>query len=148
MISTRLTQRQEQILNFLQQHHAKTGLVPSVREIQQAFGFASSNAIDSHLRALERKQYIKREFGKARAIAIRWGVYDDSPDRKPQIVEEPVEQLDLEAINSVDRRGANGTNGHSKGRVAANFGSLRLDDRTSLVPGDALTVLGLMEPDS
>jgi repressor LexA len=42
--------------------------MPSTREIQHYFGFASQTAAMSHLRALERKGVIQRLAGKARAV--------------------------------------------------------------------------------
>lgn len=44
--------------------------MPSTRDIQQHFGFASQTAAMSHLRALERKGAIRRLPGKARAVAF------------------------------------------------------------------------------
>jgi repressor LexA len=47
------------------------GLMPSTREIQEHFGFASQTAAMGHLRALERKGVISRLVGKARAVVLR-----------------------------------------------------------------------------
>ena len=44
--------------------------MPSTREIQSHFGFASQTAAMSHLRALERKGVIRRLAGKARAVVL------------------------------------------------------------------------------
>lgn len=63
-----LTQRQQQILDYLRMSQRKTGLMPSTREIQHYFKFASQTAAMSHLRALERKGVIQRLPGKARAV--------------------------------------------------------------------------------
>ena len=65
-----LTERQQQLLDFLRAEHASTGIMPSTREIQQHFGFASQTAAVSHLRALERKGIIERQTGKARAVSF------------------------------------------------------------------------------
>ena len=66
----KLTNRQQQLLDFLHQSHRETGVMPSTREIQAHFGFASQTAAMSHLRALERKGVIKRLPGKARAVVF------------------------------------------------------------------------------
>jgi len=58
--------------------------MPSTREIQHYFGFASQTAAISHLRALERKGIIQRLPGKARAVA-----FPDELDRA-EIVDVPV----------------------------------------------------------
>lgn len=71
-----LTLRQQEILDYLRKSQRMTGLMPSTREIQHAFGFASQTAAMSHLRALERKGAIQRLPGKARAV-----IFPDELDR-------------------------------------------------------------------
>ena len=73
-----LTDRQQQLLDFLHDEHRRCGIMPSTREIQEHFGFASQTAAVSHLRALEKKGVIKRRPGKARALE-----FSDSLDREP-----------------------------------------------------------------
>ena len=58
--------------------------MPSTREIQEHFGFASQTAAVSHLKALEKKGVIKRLEGKARGL-----MFTDSLDREP-IVDMPI----------------------------------------------------------
>ena len=65
-----LTSRQQQILDFIADSQTETGMMPSTREIQQHFGFASQTAAVNHLRALEKKGVIQRSAGKARAVAL------------------------------------------------------------------------------
>jgi repressor LexA len=65
-----LTDRQQQVLDFIADSQAARGLLPTTREIQQHFGFASQTAAVNHLRALERKGIIQRAAGKARAVAL------------------------------------------------------------------------------
>jgi len=65
-----LTKRQQEILDYLRDAHHRTGVMPSTREIQHFFGFASQTAAMSHLRALERKGAIMRLPGKARAVVL------------------------------------------------------------------------------
>jgi len=64
----KLTRRQQQILDYLHDAQRVTGVMPSTREIQHYFGFASQTAAMSHLRSLERKGAIQRLPGKARAV--------------------------------------------------------------------------------
>jgi repressor LexA len=66
----KLTDRQQQVLAFIEQEQASSGMVPSTREIQAHFGFASQTAAINHLRALEKKGVIQRQAGKARAVAV------------------------------------------------------------------------------
>ena len=63
-----LTKRQQELLAYLKEVHENTGLMPSTREIQEFFGFSSQTAAMGHLRALEKKGFIIRIPGKARAI--------------------------------------------------------------------------------
>jgi repressor LexA len=63
-----LTKRQQEILDFLKSSQRKHGIMPSTRELQRHFGFASQTAAMSHLRALERKGVIQRLACKARAV--------------------------------------------------------------------------------
>jgi repressor LexA len=79
-----LTQRQQEILDYLRLSQRQTGIMPSTREIQHFFKFASQTAAMSHLRALERKGVIQRLPGKARAV-----IFPDELDRG-EIVDIPV----------------------------------------------------------
>ena len=65
-----LTNRQQQVLEFIAAAQHKSGVTPSTREIQEHFGFASQTAAVNHLRALERKGVLQRHAGKARAMAL------------------------------------------------------------------------------
>lgn len=65
-----LTSRQQELLAFLRGYQRRQGLMPSTRDIQHHFGFASQTAAMSHLRALERKGVIRRLPGKARAVVF------------------------------------------------------------------------------
>lgn len=65
-----LTTRQQEVLEFIEQSQASRGVIPSTREIQEHFGFASQTAAVNHLKALQRKGIIQRLAGKARAVAL------------------------------------------------------------------------------
>lgn len=69
-MSTELTQRQLDIFNFIRSHIAAEGMPPTRAEISAAFGFASANAAESHLRALAQKGAIRLESGSARGIRL------------------------------------------------------------------------------
>ncbi len=83
-MSQGLTSRQQEIVDYLKDKQRTTGLMPSTREIQHYFGFASQTAAMSHLRALERKGVIQRLAGKARAV-----IFPEELDRE-QIVDIPI----------------------------------------------------------
>ena len=74
-----LTNRQQELVDFLKSYHQKTGIMPSTREIQNHFGFSSQTAAVSHLKALEKKGVIQRLPGKARAVVFPDDVGTPSP---------------------------------------------------------------------
>jgi repressor LexA len=63
-----LTTRQKQIYDFLVRNIREKGYAPSIPEIGARFRIASTNGVSDHLKALERKGYIRR-VGK-RAIEV------------------------------------------------------------------------------
>jgi repressor LexA len=65
-----LTQRQQEILDFIRGHQAAHGISPSRAEIQEHFGFASPNAVGDHLKALERKGVLQRAANIARGLVL------------------------------------------------------------------------------
>lgn len=67
----KLTDKQRQILFFIQTFCATRGFPPTVREIGQHFGIASTNGVDAHLLSLEKKGYIYRDPGLSRAIVLK-----------------------------------------------------------------------------
>ncbi|HZV55383.1 MAG TPA: transcriptional repressor LexA [Rhodocyclaceae bacterium] len=77
-----LTPRQQEILDFIRNSLEVLGAPPTRTEICSAFGFASPNAAEDHLRALAKKGAIVLEPGSARGIRL-------------------VEQLGLPLIGSV-----------------------------------------------
>ncbi|RIL37759.1 transcriptional repressor LexA [Staphylococcus equorum] len=65
-----LTKRQSEIFEYIKQTVHSKGYPPSVREIGEAVGLASSSTVHGHLSRLEEKGYIKRDPTKPRAIEI------------------------------------------------------------------------------
>ena len=63
-----LTKRQEMVLDFITQSISSRGYPPTLREIGSHMGIRSTNGVNDHLRALERKGYLKREDMKSRAL--------------------------------------------------------------------------------
>ena len=66
----KLTDRQEQVFEFIRQVMRGEHRPPTVREIAQHFGFRSPKAVTDHLNALERKGFIRRRERKSRNIEI------------------------------------------------------------------------------
>lgn len=67
---SKVSERQEAILNFIKEEVRLKGYPPSVREIGLAVGLASSSTVHGHLERLEKKGLIRRDPTKPRAIEI------------------------------------------------------------------------------
>lgn len=63
------TERQGAILNFIVEAIRDRGCPPTIAEIGEAFDIASTNGVNDHLNALEKKGYIVRS-SKARGIRV------------------------------------------------------------------------------
>lgn len=66
-----LTDRQQQVLHYIRQSITDRGYPPTLREIGAHMGIRSTNGVNDHLRALERKGYLTREDMKSRALRPR-----------------------------------------------------------------------------
>src|SRR6059058_2295090 len=72
-MSEPLTERQEKILAFIKKTILEQGYPPTIREIGLAFGIRSTNGVNDHLKALERKGYVSRGELKSRALTVLEG---------------------------------------------------------------------------
>ncbi len=68
--ATGLTARQKRILTFLRDAIEQRGYPPSIREIGEAVGLASSSSVAHQLRVLEQKGFIKRDPNRPRALEV------------------------------------------------------------------------------
>lgn len=124
-----LTPRQREILDFIRNTLEVLGAPPTRAEIAQAFGFASPNAAEDHLKALAKKGNIVLEPGSARGIRL-------------------VEQLGLPLIGSV----AAGSpllaveNQRSRVQVDSSLFSPRADYFLE-VRGNSMTGVGILDGD-
>lgn len=66
-----LTPRQAEILQLIRDTIEETGFPPTRMEIARMLGFASPNAAEEHLRALERKGAIEILDGTARGLRLK-----------------------------------------------------------------------------
>ncbi|HJL16662.1 MAG TPA: transcriptional repressor LexA [Sandaracinaceae bacterium LLY-WYZ-13_1] len=64
----KLTQRQKAVLDFIVESITDRGYPPTLREIGNHLGIKSTNGVNDHLRALERKGYLTREDMKSRTL--------------------------------------------------------------------------------
>lgn len=66
-----LTDRQRQLLEFIEDHIRIHGFPPSIREMADHMGIRSTNGVNDHLKALMKKGYIAKGQGlKSRAISL------------------------------------------------------------------------------
>lgn len=65
-----LTGRQQQILDYIRGEIHRRGFPPSVREIGEAVNLSSSSTVHSHLAALEKKGFLRRDPSKPRALEV------------------------------------------------------------------------------
>ncbi|CAM3440802.1 transcriptional repressor LexA [Bordetella sputigena] len=70
-MASKLTERQQQILDLIRQAVASTGFPPTRAEIAAALGFRSPNAAEDHLKALARKGAIELTAGASRGIRLK-----------------------------------------------------------------------------
>jgi repressor LexA len=77
-----LTERQRNVLEFIQSEQREKGVTPSTREIQSHFGLASQTSVMQYLAVLERKGFIDRHARKARALI--------TPVQKVRITDIPI----------------------------------------------------------
>ena len=66
----KLSKRQQEIMDYIKKEVKDKGYPPSVREIGEAVGLASSSTVHGHLARLEQKGLIRRDPTKPRAIEV------------------------------------------------------------------------------
>src|SRR5215831_1041157 len=65
-----LTERQQQILQFITKKQDSEGFTPTFREIAAHFGFNSPNAALEHVEAIRNKGFLKSLPGRARTLQV------------------------------------------------------------------------------
>ena len=66
----RLTDKQSAVLEYIRERRTEGFSMPTVREIQQRFGFSSPFAATRHIMALEKKGFLNRAGGRARSMIL------------------------------------------------------------------------------
>jgi repressor LexA len=105
-----LTDRQQQVLHYIRQSIHERGYPPTLREIGAHMGIRSTNGVNDHLRALERKGYLTREDMKSRAL-------------RPRDVDDP-RAVAAVAANVTNTNGTNGANGANGANGLPNVGGM------------------------
>jgi repressor LexA len=110
-----LTERQRSVLHFIQREQREKGITPSTREIQKHFRFASQTSVMQYIAGLEKKGFLQRHAGKARALI--------TPIQKVRIHDVPIygqipagmatlTEQDIEGHVSLDHHSANVSKSH------------------------------------
>lgn len=95
-----LTDRQQAILDFIRAWTREHRYPPTLREIGKHMGIRSTNGVSDHLRALERKGYLKREDMKSRALVPvdPEGIEEDLSERVIRVDAEAMPENDDEVV--------------------------------------------------
>jgi repressor LexA len=64
-----LTKRQKEIVDFLREYRAEHGISPTQREIREKFHLSSFGTIQKHLKRLEEKGALSRQWNRSRGIS-------------------------------------------------------------------------------
>src|SRR5436190_24206805 len=80
-----LTDRQKEVLEFIQESIVGRGYPPTLREIGERLGIRSTNGVNDHLKALEKKGYLAREDLKSRALRPIGHIGAGAPAPRPQL---------------------------------------------------------------
>src|SRR5260221_14506768 len=78
-----LRKREEKTLDYIRQSNERRGYPPPLREMGEYMGIRSTNGVNDHLRALERKGYLRREDMKSRALGVVDQTDRSTPPPKP-----------------------------------------------------------------
>ena len=80
-MSTKITKRQQAVLDNIEKHIREKGFGPTVREVCQDLGLSSPSTVHVHLKALEEKGFIKRDPLKSRSISLTY-----QPEGEPNVI--------------------------------------------------------------
>ncbi|MGH9317633.1 MAG: transcriptional repressor LexA [Thermoanaerobaculia bacterium] len=64
-----LTKRQKEILDFIRVYRLENGISPTQREIREEFGLSSFGTVQKHLKRLEEKGALSRQWNRSRGIS-------------------------------------------------------------------------------
>ena len=67
---TYLTERQKAILEFIVEYQNQHGISPTHREIREEFGYSSFGTVYKHLKLLQQKGYLRRDWNQKRGLVL------------------------------------------------------------------------------
>ncbi len=65
-----LTERQKAILDFIAEYQSRHGISPTHREIRENFGYSSFGTVYKHLKLLQKKGYLHRDWNQKRGLEL------------------------------------------------------------------------------
>lgn len=68
--ATYLTERQKAILEFIAEYQQRHGISPTHREIREEFGYSSYGTVYKHLKLLQEKGYLHRDWNQKRGLEL------------------------------------------------------------------------------
>ncbi|MDZ7577534.1 MAG: transcriptional repressor LexA [Candidatus Nanopelagicales bacterium] len=120
-----LTERQTVILEAIRASVAERGYPPSIREVGKATGLTSPSSVAHHLRALERKGFLRRDPRRPRALVLTEQAESVTPVSAGRRDHDAAHAkiIDLTPASPDDTAGSGGTSGAVYvplvGRIAA-----------------------------
>lgn len=67
---TYLTERQKAVLDFIAEYQSEHGISPTHREIREHFGYSSFGTVYKHLKLLQQKGYLHRDWNQKRGLEL------------------------------------------------------------------------------
>jgi len=145
-MKTQLTDRQEEILQFIQQYQQINGYPPTLREIGKQFGIVSTFGVKRHLEALTKKGYLNILSNASRGISI------NRDDFEPTSVFDINESSNINKIPIIGRVAAGSpimAEENIEGSIVIDESFMKKDnDSFALrVKGDSMIEAGIFEGD-
>lgn len=129
-----LTDRQKAVFEFIQRQITDRGHSPTIREIGEKFGITSTNGVRTHLNALIKKGYLKKERFISRGLELTQSL-TEGVGRLPLVGSVPA-GLPIDAIENIE------------GEIALDLSFLPRGDSFSLtVMGDSMKDAGIFDGD-
>jgi len=129
-----LTDRQKAVFEFIQRQITDRGHSPTIREIGEKFGINSTNGVRTHLNALIKKGYLKKERFISRGLELTQSL-TEGVGRLPLVGSVPA-GMPIDAIENIE------------GEIALDLSFLPRGDSFSLtVMGDSMKDAGIFDGD-
>lgn len=100
---TYLTERQKEILEYIQDYRKERGIAPTHREICERFGFSSYGTAYKHLKLLQEKGFLRRDWNQKRGIELLRAIPGGEGDRDLPFFGRIAAGRPIEAISGGER---------------------------------------------